>query len=874
MNGKLITNPSIRHIMKKFYKFSIVGAMLLSVSCSEKDELMEYVPAAGQGDEVEFKFDDPRRSRTMYQDDWDATTTQDLYWGNYLDILGKDQVKIFCYQAARQIATYEVTAQAENSNVAESIAKTGAYGIQWGKEGVDHNFYAFYPASAAGDAFVGSDGNVIRATVGTGQSPVTYKAIIAGTTYTNNALQNVNDNKTASVDNVATIYGQPDMSAAIMVAKTTVSGTPDESSQSGYGYPVPLHFNVLADVIDITVNGPVIPNTLGGNEAEAARDYIQINSVTIESIDGKTPISGDFDLDMATGKASNVSGNTTIQLQTAQVTTSSTLRPTLYARVDTESTPSSDQLDHLRLRAFLIPGQITNLNQLRIRISTDCGEYTQDLGNSEMVTGKIHPIKMGYFKQRGTEFDFTQWMSQIDPNIYVSELSLPGTWHSTASDFQGSSYNNFQTQYEAGVRAFELHARNTASYSNVTYGTFSDVSDPVTNVTSSNGSASTTGNTTTSGSGWGQTTRYEWQRTVTYTKTVETTQTAPVTDYTLTHSLLNYQNSNDLASALPGVQALIKGSAFAVFEIGMEGQASISVPESMTRTTTQVSTATVTQTGWGSSRTNSNNVTWNTVTAPTDDQYGTPTTSTSEKASETTIPAGQAWAMAVSYVVNNLAEQGVVYKDRITANTTINDVAGKIIIKVNTNNDDNEKSGWTTNTPALFSRWEAGSEKTPLTVGLNWGQPASTTLTDNPMRWCYTELDNIGSSLDGRKSAVDDMNKLSVENYNTGNHDTWYECQIGGYLNGSISASNCQAVAKEMNPYLIQILSNPNREACPLGLIYMNYALDDTYSGPELIRTIINNNSAFMLNRASSSTTSASDKTNSSVSVASGNALK
>lgn len=866
MNGKFKSTHS-RYVMKKICIFGMMSAMLLSVSCSEKDEFLGLVPAATQGDEVQFTFGDSKRSRTMYQDDWDAKTNQELYWGNYLDILGKDQVKIFCYQAARQIASYEVTAQTDNSNVAQSIEKLGSYGIQWGKEGVDHNFYAFYPASAAGNAFLDNEGKVIRATVGVGQSPVTYKAVFGGNTYTNNALQNVNDNKTQSVDNAATIYGQPDMSAAIMVAKTTVSGTPNESNQSGYGYPVPLHFNVLADVLDITVNGPVIPNTLGGNEAEVGRDYIQINSVTIQSIDGKTPISGDFDLDMSTGKASNVSGNTSIQLQTAQVTSTATLRPTLYARVDTESTPAADELDHLRLRAFLIPGQITNLNQLKVVISTDCGEYTQVLGDDAMVTGTIHPIKMGYFKKRGTDFDFTRWMSQLDPTIYVSELSLPGTWHSTASDFQGSSYNNFETQYKAGVRAFELHARNTATYSNVTYGAYTDAQDPVTNVTSSNGTISRTGTGTTG----------SCSRTVTYTKTVTTTRTAPVTGYTLNHQLLNYQNSNDLASALPGVQNLIQGSAFALFEIGMEGQAPINVPESMTQSSIETSTATVTQTGtWRRNNQWSSNYTytWNEVTAPTDDQYGTPTTSTSEKAVETTIDASEAWAMAVSQIVTDLANQGVVYADKITPNTTISDVAGKIIIKVNTNDDSNEKSGWQTDTPALFSRWVNGSASTPLTVGLNWGQPASTTVADNPMRWCFTELDNIGSSLDGRKSAVDAMNSLSVANYKTGNHDTWYECQIGGYLNSSLSAANCQAVAKEMNPYLIQVLSNPNREACPLGLIYMNYALDDTYSGPELIRTIINNNSAFILNRAGATATNAADRTNSSVEVASGNALK
>ena len=73
----------------------------------------------------------------------------------------------------------------------------------------------------------------------------------------------------------------------------------------------------------------------------------------------------------------------------------------LYIFVSILKLRSVDDIDHLRLRAFLIPGQITNLNQLRIRIMTDCGEYIQNLGDNDMVSGKIHPVKLGYFHVRG-----------------------------------------------------------------------------------------------------------------------------------------------------------------------------------------------------------------------------------------------------------------------------------------------------------------------------------------------------------------------------------------------------------------------------------------------------------------------------------------
>ncbi len=856
--------------MNNISKIGLLSAVALLASCSEKDML--YVPAAGQGEEVVFTFKDDPGSRTMYQDDWDATTNQQLYWGNYIS-QEKDQVKIFCKAASNQIATYNVNAKTENSNEAESLEKTGTAGVQWGQKGTAHNFYAFYPASAAGNAFVNGTDNTIHAQVSSGQSPVTYKAVVAnGTTWTDNALVQVNNNKTANPDYATTIYGQPDMSAAIMVAKTEVSGTPDASSQTGYGYPVPLHFNVLADVLDITINGPVKPNTLLDNNANpdaASRDYITINSVTVKAKDGKTIICGDFDLDMAKGTASNVSGNTSIQLVTSDGKNS----PVLFVRADVESPKPSD-LDHLRLRAFLIPGQIKNLNELQITLSTDCGEYTQDLGADAMVSGKIHPIKLGYFKKRGTQFDFSKWMGQLDPNIYISELSLPGTWHSSVDIFQGSGNNTLSTQYAAGIRAFEVHAYNAVTITRQpTYSTYTQTEGPKTDYTDDRDKA------TVNRSFRGNSRTGTCSREVTVTRMVITVETANATsEAAYEMSLKNFDNHNNLTESFTSLKDLINQKEFVVVEIGMEGQTSVDLPIAKTRTTTVSSTATVTQTGTstrsysyydGYTYTDQ----WNEIDYSSISNWSAGNTETKEdEQKKSVLDGGAAWVKAVSDMCITLANNGVVYKEQITPNTTISDVAGKIIIKVNTNGENMNETGWPARTPALFSRWTNGSISTPLNVGLNWGQPALA--SGNPMIWCFTEQDNIGNDIKVRKDAVDLMNQMSIENYKLGNHSTWYECQIGGYLKGLRTDANCQAVATEMNPYLIQVLSNPNRQACPLGLILMNYALDANYSGPELIRAIINNNAAFILARRTGAGNNASDNTNSSFNSNNGNPLK
>ena len=108
------------------------------------------------------------------------------------------------------------------------------------------------------------------------------------------------------------------MAAAIMVAKTKIS-------DAQWGQMVPLNFQVLADVLDITINGPVTPNTLNGNEAQASRDYINIQTVTVEPIDASgniddtKKISGTFDLDMENGTVTNIDGNSSVQLQLSQI---------------------------------------------------------------------------------------------------------------------------------------------------------------------------------------------------------------------------------------------------------------------------------------------------------------------------------------------------------------------------------------------------------------------------------------------------------------------------------------------------------------------------------------------------------------------------
>lgn len=912
--------------MKAIIKMAFAVAPILFMSCDDDVKQPAATPA-GDGDDVQFTVPSALESRTMYSDDWDPETKkQDIFWGNYM-AAKKDSIKIFCKNTVNNtVAVYQVE-HGTNSNTAVDITKTGDKAMQWGGKEQTYNFYAFYPARQAGDGFLNGTDNTIRATVATGQSPTSYRAEIGGKNgNVVTSLQDVLDNSTASVANRTVIYGQPDMSAAIMYAKTSTEAK-EGYALAEYGQPVPLNFNVLADVIDITINGPVTPNQLSGNASDPSLPAINVQTVTLEAVkdgvdqDGKPTIvrddskiiSGSFDLNMETATISNVSGNATVQLQTSQEGSDKMpIFPTLYARatVAADQKPELNQLDQLRFRAFIIPGSIKNLSELQVRVMTNCGEYVQRLGDDALnsVSGKIYPVKLGYFHYRGLQFDLERWIGQLNPNIYISELSIPGAWHAANAAYQGSV--TMEEMYKAGIRAFEVHTTNgTVPQAYNSLGTafnaetaeyfpehLNEKIDP------SGLTINQTGNLIEGTSNIVETSNGVIIPTYTQTETqnvtaqftasgsaVRTYQQKP--KFSL--RLYRTQNvSNDtpnptasLSDAIKELAKIMNPDGLMFLELGMDSQRQVqvgckTVSQNLTTTgglVTRSGTRTRTRTKRGSYGNYGNWSDWSTVTwqdIPTDSfewtVVGTPTSSYD---SQMTIEGGEAWAIAVQTCLNRLKTETnpnpninvpVVYPYEITANTTIQNVKGSVIVKINTNapdDGDNEK-GWEGNQiPALFSQWIKNDASEPLTINLQWGSPvapqASGTEPTTSLRWCFSELDNIGSTTENREKAIVAMNAIAAANYAGGLHRTFYETSLGGFLNGSVSEENCLAVANALNPYAYNRIVSPSRNACPLGLVFMNYVIpptgNTTMKSEELIRAIINNNAAFLLNRADGS---------------------
>lgn len=938
--------------MKLNCKWALVLLPLFFAGCEDKIE--QPTPSiAYEGDDVRFSVDNSPNSRTMYQDDWDETTSQAIYWGNYVTT-NAEFINIYCPDnPERGFARYKVTAQ-PNSSVAETIVKTSEIGVQWGASGKPYTFYAFYPADRASTTL--ENGNTIRATVGTGQSPTVYKyresASDAASSLTDlDSFKKYNsDNYTGTTASGSPkiIYGMPDMNSAVMVARKTMPA-------DKFGLDVPLQFNVLADVLDITLNGPVTPNTLGGNANSANPDgipaqFIQIQALTIEVVDpdakdengqtitdiSKLPvdnsvaISGSFDLNMAEGAdkvVDNVSGNATIQLQTSMTIdengVSSVYYPTLFVRGT--STAYKD-IDHLRLRAFLIPGQVTgnDLRKLRVHLQTNCGDFYQMLENDgNFVTGNIYPVKFGYFKTRGVDFDLKAWVSQLDPDIYLSELSVPGAWHAANPAAQGG--RSIQELYDAGIRAFEVHTINgTQPYvdnefsteltsSNVSSQTFEDRMFNLSTQTPSTVVSGNNDDITSNGLENLDVTAINM--TVTQTETRTYSQCPKF--YLRLFRTSNISSEDDpeasYSAALISAANNMKPSGFMFLEFGHDNGGytrGVNVPcKTVTETRTRQKTG-ISLTGrrpFGVSATVAN-VNWDIDKVFTDaDAWSDWTQSSVTYDGTVSFTNKQCWSIAVESCLNRLRSKKneatgrstVLYTGEITANTTIRDIQGYLIAKINTNNDaegdsdnlgDNENTanntmiGWSGDTPAIFSRWIAGSGDEPMTINMKWGAPVAPYSTpETALRWCFTELDNVGATADNRKKAIDAVNDEIAKNYANPGHNTYYEVSLGGYLNGSAIADNYKALSKELNGYVLNKITNPTRNPVPVGFVFMNYAIpptgeESTYNSTALIRAIINNNKAFLLRRAGEDTpaqlSKVEDKTNSNFTNTTQNPLK
>ena len=228
----------------------------------------------------------------------------------------------------------------------------------------------------------------------------------------------------------------------------------------------------------------------------------------------------------------------------------------------------------------------------------------------------------------------------------------------------------------------------------------------------------------------------------------------------------------------------------------------------------------------------------------------------------------------------------IVYGGPITKNTTIGQVKGKVIVKVNV--DKNLTLGNYTAADALISynpfllqiSTDAANFAHPYYSDLYWSGWADsyktcaqvstlTGITDaeasSKFIWVFSSANRTnadvtdGSTYDiptysDRKTALGAMMTFSKRVYELSHHNVWFYFNCGGTQATSSTSKNPSptAFASTMNSWLLSTI-NAKTDPSPLGIVMFNQCTNSQYKGPEIIKAIIEMNSKFYLKHAGTS---------------------
>lgn len=389
----------------------LLGLSLLAlVACNQEN--MPERPTPTPGAEVKFGVSLNKNdvTRTIYGKE--NNNAFPIYW------VDGDKVLVTSPQClnGRNTAQYKVSVESDKQNYATSLNKTGAVGVQWGQDKTA-DFYSVYPAD---------------------------NASVQGTTF-HLTMPNAQNDILKLGSRKSKAYA--DMNACFMgaVSKDVTNGS-----------EVNLTYTPLSTAIRFTLRGP--------SSAEGQTDSEVIISQVVLKAD--QPIAGDFTVDMSTG------------------TETPTVKPgekkyneiTLYTHyAETGGYLTLGLNDEVELNAFVIPYENLAVNDnWKLEVTTAQGKvYTTPLkgsGAGTLKPGKIHRFKgdLPNLPAPTTDWDPSNWMVNVPRNVYLSEISIPGSWNSLNDDYQdvnGSTEEKckaaIDAQYKVGVRAFHIDTRWT-----------------------------------------------------------------------------------------------------------------------------------------------------------------------------------------------------------------------------------------------------------------------------------------------------------------------------------------------------------------------------------------------------------------------------
>ncbi len=393
--------------MKKNFLNVMIMAAAVSAFAGCQDELEQN--KVKEGDYVPFAISE-EKTRTVYSD-------TDEFQINWVD---GDKVRVFCYEAEDVTnAEYGVTKDATTENTGKLTPN--ANGLKWGGYDNEHKFYAVYPSDAD--------------KVSVDESGI--------------ATVKFSTNQTATIGSLSgSVYSTtPDMTNACMVAYAT--GKASETSETN---PIKLAFKPIMTTLEIEVKG----------KADNSKS-VQITGISLSmTVPTAVANTGAFQYDIA--RKSIVTNN-------GGATSTETVWIHLKTTADQTDAITLTGGQSIKITAFLPPVPINSTNQVKVRVhATGETDMSVTLGKNSNISIEASDKAILHFPNMEDKTTGNNWITPLDDNIYVQQLSIPGT-HDAAA-YSTSLFNvgqtqtkDFSEQLNMGIRAFDMRPAYRRFYS-------------------------------------------------------------------------------------------------------------------------------------------------------------------------------------------------------------------------------------------------------------------------------------------------------------------------------------------------------------------------------------------------------------------------
>lgn len=437
---------------KQKFLFTMMVTVLAFSSCNDELENAGGTPIA-TGDEIQFGaadlatfgegYSEVPQSRTAYGDSY----FQDEKWHYPLDWVYGDGISVYCPQASGDMKYTDYTIEWANGQEGAVqtdgdlayMMKVGENGLHWGEMNQLHKFYAFYPTSAIKNDEAFAKG-IVHATIPNVQE-MTWKSTIV-------------DGKTHWV-------GRPNMQYAFMRGYGEV--TPQEATDN----KVKLEFKPLTTAVEVTLEA-----------ADDLSNTAQISQLQVQAINKdrtqSQPVCGDFtyNIDNGTTTFDNdaVANDYMISVRCwhmqdgiqkpIELRAGDKLTFTVFLLPRTDDENSDRTLHNLQIR---VPGWNSTA-----KVKTYEGINIPVRTKSQIILPKYQPATEGA----------NNWIGGLPQNVYISQLSIPGSVNAFSFDIKNDEKNSYQEgsseidqtqtltveeQFNMGVRAFEIATERDGS---------------------------------------------------------------------------------------------------------------------------------------------------------------------------------------------------------------------------------------------------------------------------------------------------------------------------------------------------------------------------------------------------------------------------